>query len=78
MGERGVYTLVLCSLATVMSSIDPSGQDSDKIPEGRVSTYILHLSVFMEQGRVKKLKETTVSAVVERVSTLHTSDCQNR
>ncbi len=43
--ERGVCTLVLFSLVTVMSWIDPLRADSDKTPEGRTSTYILHLSV---------------------------------
>jgi hypothetical protein len=41
--ERGVCTLVLCSLVTVLSRIDLLCEDSDKIPEGRTSTYFRSL-----------------------------------
>ncbi len=45
-GERGVCTLVLCSLATLMSCIDASVRIVTKSPEGRTSTYILHIIGF--------------------------------
>jgi hypothetical protein len=46
--ERVVCILVLCSLATVLSYIGPC-EDSNKIPEVRTSTYILHLSALNNQ-----------------------------
>ncbi len=43
-GDRGVFTLVLCSLASVMSCIKASvGIATKKIPDGETSIYIIHL-----------------------------------
>jgi hypothetical protein len=42
-GERGkCLTLLLCSLATVMSCIERLSTDRDKIPAGGTTTYILY------------------------------------
>ncbi len=49
-GERGVGTLVLCSLATDVL-YQRLGGDSDKIPEGGTFTYILHLAMQHTQTR---------------------------
>jgi len=41
--RESVYTPVLCCLAIVLFLHQPLCEDSDKIPEDRTSTYILHL-----------------------------------
>ncbi len=43
-GERGVYTLVLCSLATVTSCINASVRIVTKSPKGRTSILIFSIS----------------------------------
>jgi hypothetical protein len=53
-GERGVCTLVLCSLATVTSCVVCA--DSEKIPEVGTSTYILHLSWKEGKGLISSLE----------------------
>jgi hypothetical protein len=50
----GVCTLVLCSLATEMSCIDPSVRIVKKIAERRTSTYIIHLSATCTIQKTKK------------------------
>jgi hypothetical protein len=44
-GERGVCTLLLCSLTTLLSCIDPSERISDKIP--KVGPLLISLKNFL-------------------------------